>query len=646
MGHLGTTFVLIHILSWTICSGSDNQTCTKSQFTCTSKECIPRIWVCDGHQDCEDASDETLCRHRPCSGFVCTDGQCVTLSAMCDGHDDCGDGSDEIPESCGGPKCKHDEYVCANQRCVSSVFLCDNMDDCGDGSDEVSCEAPHHDPASPSTPTLRPPHDLCAPAEFRCGDGECIPHAFRCDHSEDCGDGSDERDCDKNECLENNGGCSHLCIDQPMGFLCDCPPGMRLVADGNCEEIDECLSGDVCSQICVHTNGTLTCACREGYTQGPHTGECIAAGDAAVIAFSSSAGLRSIDPLGREYRQVTGSPSAPGPVAALVANRSLYWAASEHGAIYRTTLEGNRRQTEAILRSHGTILGLAVDWLHHLLYWTNANSHSLNVASLDGAQKRVLVGGLSKPTGVAVEPLEGLLFWADAGTKPRIERSSLDGRGRTALVTSALQVPVAIAVDLPRGLLYWADAGTRSVSRVRFDGQQRKTVLESNGYLDRPSGLVVFEGRVFWTDQASGTLCGSDRDAGSSPLLRLGQGTTPGGLAILHPVLQPQGKTQCGSCTSACVADFFNTEAPPRFTCSSPSDATGKALPLPSLTADLSDASFAWLVSSIVLLSLLLVGLLWWWRRLTPPSAPHSATSTLGESCDPLMPTVALKETA
>lgn len=46
---------------------------------------------------------------------------------------------------------------------------------------------------------------------------------------------------------------------------------------------------------------------------------------------------------------------------------------------------------------------------------------------------------------------------------------------------------------MPRQLLYWVDLGTKSISRVNLDGRHRKTVVESNGYLDRPFGLAVFE---------------------------------------------------------------------------------------------------------------------------------------------------------
>ena len=36
---------------------------------------------------------------------------------------------------------------------------------------------------------------------------------------------------DKNECLENNGGCSDKCVNEDPGYHCECPKGQELDVD-------------------------------------------------------------------------------------------------------------------------------------------------------------------------------------------------------------------------------------------------------------------------------------------------------------------------------------------------------------------------------------------------------------------------------
>jgi len=39
--------------------------------------------------------------------------------------------------------------------------------------------------------------EVCFWSEFTCGNGNCIPNYYKCDEDDDCGDESDEENCDE-----------------------------------------------------------------------------------------------------------------------------------------------------------------------------------------------------------------------------------------------------------------------------------------------------------------------------------------------------------------------------------------------------------------------------------------------------------------
>ena len=105
--------------------------CSSDQFACLDGlKCILNEYLCDGKNDCNDASDETP----DVQCFQCADGKSrVDVAYLNDCVRDCDDGSDETPDV----QC----FQCADGKSsVNVAYLNDCVRDCGDGSDEdVQC---------------------------------------------------------------------------------------------------------------------------------------------------------------------------------------------------------------------------------------------------------------------------------------------------------------------------------------------------------------------------------------------------------------------------------------------------------------------------------------------------------------------------
>ena len=73
----------------------------------------------------------------------------------------------------------------------------------------------------------------------------------------------------KNECQLDTDECDHKCNDTDGSYTCDCRSGYRLSNDGKtCEDIDECLSENGgCAHSCInYTDGSYECTCDDGFT--------------------------------------------------------------------------------------------------------------------------------------------------------------------------------------------------------------------------------------------------------------------------------------------------------------------------------------------------------------------------------------------
>ncbi|VDI08633.1 Hypothetical predicted protein, partial [Mytilus galloprovincialis] len=136
--------------------------------------------------------------------------------------------------------------------------------------------------------------------------------------------------------------------------------------------------------------------------------------------------------------------------------------------------------------------GIAVDPTSQLVFYTDTGYDVIVAMRADGSASKVVVSqGLDQPRAICLDTLNGVMYWTDWGSSPKIEKANYDGSNRQILVNSSLGWPNGLALDTSAGFvtqpikqMQWEQLDTQApllscpldISAVASQGSQTATV--------------------------------------------------------------------------------------------------------------------------------------------------------------------------
>lgn len=211
-------------------------------------------------------------------------------------------------------------------------------------------------------------------------------------------------------------------------------------------------------------------------------------------------------------------------------------------SIWRFDLASRGLQT--IVSGIDLLWDIEFDSSQDKIYFADNMNDRIGRCNSDGSMLEFLVtGGISRPAGIAVDPVGEKLYFGDVA---KIRRCNLDGTLVEELVDLGLTLLWDLEVDPGSDKMYWTEWSQARIRRANLDGTAIEDVHHERN--TNPAGLALDlrTGKMYWTERLwpPSRVLRANLDGSAHEVLAETGTDTPWGIELDIPEVP----AQCGIC--------------------------------------------------------------------------------------------------
>lgn len=428
-------------------------------------------------------------------------------------------------------------------------WRCDQQNDCGDRSDEIDC---HN-----TTIATDAASSGCGAGMFNCKDGNCIYMDQVCNDHDDCPNKMDESSACNTSCV--NSPCQQICKKSPFGPICACNDGFSLGGDGkSCLDINECKVSDPCAQKCENTQGSFRCSCFVDYMLKSDKVSCKSISARKRIFYSSLNVIYGIESTNLGVLWSSNSSKIAG-MDVNVRQNLLYFTVEDTNALYEMNLENKQ---VIYVTNIGNPRHIAVDWMTNNVYFFDQNNNpSIKVCHMTQkvCTRIIPLKYRDVVKSLVIDSTNNKIFYSVmhpsfSTAESFIYSHNLDGSRTKMLVKESSHIS-GLAYDHNKKVLFYSDLATSSIWSMKYDGSDRKLMMQNKFLITKPSDLGFHEDQLMVLNDGSkiAVICKMYGDRKCEPIAMNAYNTE--NLVIAQESRQKFKENNCigSNCSLICV---------------------------------------------------------------------------------------------